>query len=131
MGAIVTSDKIEGIIYEIGLLTKEDSRNYNIKFLTNQILTDLDIKTKLETITGCYVESIKRVTKYKRIKTQSNTVPKGIKITGRYILNGLQVRTDSLFFPLVLKAYQEPQQLENQLKEFFGNDFQVVAYTQY
>lgn len=130
MSVIVTNEKIEGYFFEIGLLTKEDSKNYNIKFLTNKILSDKDIKNKLETITGCYVESIKRVTKYKRIKEVS-VREKGIKFTGRYLLNGLQVRTDSLFLPLVLKAYQEPKDLENQLKEIFGNSFSIVAYTQY
>lgn len=125
---IVTSEKLTGNYYEIGFLTKEDNKNYQFKFISNKVLTDREIKTKLETITDCYVESIKRVTKYKRIR-QNIASDRGVSLVGRYTLNGEKVRTDTLFLPLVPKNYVEMGTLENQLKEFFGSDFEINVYS--
>ena len=125
---IVTDEKLPGNIYEIGLLTKEDAKNRNMKFMTDKVLTDAEIKSKLQKITNCYVETIKRVTKYKRTK---EPVPDdyGVVLTGRYSFQGGKKISDSLFFPDVLKQYVELGTLEDELKDFFGTDFEILVYS--
>ncbi len=127
----VINEKIEGNLYEIGLLSKEDAKNYSFKFISNVVLTDNEIKTKLETITDCWVESIKRVTKYKRVKEVTPDVS-GVVLMGRYDLNGQKVRTDSLFLPLVKKQYVEMGTLESELNDFFSptiGGFEIKVYS--
>lgn len=124
----VTSEKLKGYYYEIGLLTKEDSKNYQFKFITNKVLDEDKIKIKLEKITNCYVESVKRVIKYKRIRQQKD-VERGVALTARYTLNNVKVRTDSLFLPFVRKQYINMLLLENEMKDFFGEDFELTVFS--
>ncbi len=127
----VINEKIQGNLYEIGLLSKTDSKNYSFKFISDVVLTDNEIKTKLETITDCWVESIKRVTKYKRVKEKVPDVS-GVVLMGRYDLNGQKVRTDSLFLPLVKKEYVEWGTLETELNDFFSpinGGFEIKVYS--
>ncbi len=126
----VLNEVLPSYHYEVGLLTKTDNKNYQFKFIVENKLSDILIKETIEEVSDCWVESIKRVTKYKRKYHVESPVGNGLMLTGEYKINGVYVKTNSLYLPDV--RYQHIRSLENlekELKKLFGVEFKIVAFS--
>lgn len=125
----ILNQRLPHYYYEIGLLTKTDNKNSQLKFIIDKKLVDSEIKEIIEKISNVWVESIKIVTKYKRKYHDEAPQGNGAVITAEYKIDGSKVKTNSLYLPDLRSGYAKNyKNIQKELKILFGAEFEIVSF---